>query len=247
MYNAFFTVNTKTEVITVKSKLEDIFKKLQSYSFVLFIGLLVIAFVVVVAINQLRDRTDDSSTDTDITDVTDTDNTDVLNPNDDDIAQLLEEKFIIPVAENVDYEIARNYWDPSLPMEELYRTIIQTNNRYEQNRGLNYRAKDNEPFQVVASITGKVVRVENDSRLGTIVEIEHTDNIKTRYTSLSEAKVNVGDTVKQGDVIGVSGTNFDTESGNHVHFEVLQGTLRLNPNNMIGHKLGEFVNTEDED
>ena len=78
----------------MKNKLEDIFKKLQSYSFILFIGLLVIAFVIVVAINQLRDRTDDKTSKPD--------DTSVLNPDPNDISHLLEEEFIIPVAENVD-------------------------------------------------------------------------------------------------------------------------------------------------
>lgn len=222
----------------MKDKLDVVIKKLQSYSFILFIGLLVIAFVIVFAISQIRQRTRDESS---------TEDTSVLNPDPDDVTNILEETFIIPVQSDVKYEVARDYWDPTLPQEELLKTIIKNENRYEQNRGINYRAIDKSTFKVVAAATGKVVRVDEDDRLGIIVEIEHVDDLRTRYYSLSESKVSVGDTVKQGDVIGLSGTNYDTESGNHVHFEILKGEARLNPKNMIGHKLKEFVNTDNED
>lgn len=241
MYNGSFAVNTKTEVITVKDKLDVILKKLQSYSFILFIGLLVIAFTVVFAISQLRDRADD--------DTSTTDDTSVLNPDPNDISHIFNERFEMPVVGDVKYEIIRYHiLDKSLsPTEHLTAVINHGNGVYTQNYGINIKAEDNSTFQVGASASGKVIKVEQDDQLGVIVEIEHTDNLKTRYYSLSEANVSVGQMVQQGDVIGKSGENFDTESGNHVHFEILVGNQRLNPRDMIGRQLKEFVNTQNEE
>ena len=55
---------------------------------------------------------------------------------------------------------------------------------------------------------------------------------------MQEVNVTIGDKVKQGDVIGTAGSNnYDPASGVHVHFKVLKGEFKINPNELIGKKL----------
>jgi murein DD-endopeptidase MepM/ murein hydrolase activator NlpD len=57
---------------------------------------------------------------------------------------------------------------------------------------------------------------------GNFVMIEHPfgDNVRTRYAHLEKVSVQIGDYVKQGDVIGLMGETGDA-TGCHVHFEVI--------------------------
>lgn len=59
---------------------------------------------------------------------------------------------------------------------------------------------------VTAIGSGKVVYVGEAALLGKFVVIDHGMGLKTWYCTLSEAKCDVGATVKKGDVIGVSGS-----------------------------------------
>ena len=48
---------------------------------------------------------------------------------------------------------------------------------------------------------------------------------------MNDTKVNVGDTVKQGDVIAKASTNtIDASLNNHLHFALMKNETLLNPN-----------------
>lgn len=76
---------------------------------------------------------------------------------------------------------------------------------------------------VWASKSGLVVDSNYRSDSGNYVVIEHiyNDGTKqwTRYLHLDSRKVNIGDIVQQGDVIGIRG-NTGTGSGPHLHFQM---------------------------
>ena len=55
--------------------------------------------------------------------------------------------------------------------------------------------------------------------LGNVVEIDHQDGTQTMYAHNSQVLVYVGQSVKQGDVIALSG-NTGRSTGPHVHFEI---------------------------
>lgn len=84
---------------------------------------------------------------------------------------------------------------------------------------------------VVASADGVVIKDEElgsgksgwNNGYGIFVLIEHTNGIRTRYAHLNEARVDIGDIVSRGQVIGTMGStgNTETVNGCHVHFEVL--------------------------
>lgn len=65
---------------------------------------------------------------------------------------------------------------------------------------------------------GIVKKIYSDSRGGKQIVIEHNDGTKSGYAHLSKHDLfSVGDPVKAGDVIGLSG-NTGTSSGPHLHF-----------------------------
>ncbi len=81
---------------------------------------------------------------------------------------------------------------------------------------------------VVASCGGTVTRAGWGSGYGYVVYINHEDGRQTRYAHLSKILVKVGQTVKQGERIALSG-NTGVSSGPHVHFEILIGGNQVDP------------------
>ena len=98
------------------------------------------------------------------------------------------------------------------------------------NTGILY-SSDKE-FNIISSLDGKVSNVKEDEILGNIIEIEHSNNIVTIYQSVKNVNVKVGDIVKQGDLIALSGSNkLENEKENCLHFEVYQNGALINPEN----------------
>ena len=81
---------------------------------------------------------------------------------------------------------------------------------------------------VYASCGGTVAKAGWGSGYGYVVYINHEDGRQTRYAHLSKILVKVGQTVKQGEKIALSG-NTGVSSGPHVHFEILIGGKQVNP------------------
>jgi murein DD-endopeptidase MepM/ murein hydrolase activator NlpD len=81
---------------------------------------------------------------------------------------------------------------------------------------------------VVASSGGTVVKAGWGSGYGYVVYINHIDGRQTRYGHLSKVLVKVGQSVKQGERIALSG-NTGVSTGPHVHFEILINGKQVNP------------------
>ena len=81
---------------------------------------------------------------------------------------------------------------------------------------------------IYASSGGTVSRAGWGSGYGYVVYIDHTDGRQTRYAHLSKVLVKVGQTVKQGEKIALSG-NTGITSGPHLHFEMLINGVQKNP------------------
>lgn len=79
-----------------------------------------------------------------------------------------------------------------------------------------------------ASCGGTVIKAGWGSGYGYCVYIQHPDGKVTRYGHMSKVTVKAGQTVKQGEKIGLSG-NTGVSSGPHVHFEILVGGTQVNP------------------
>ena len=82
---------------------------------------------------------------------------------------------------------------------------------------------------VKASADGVVVLAQNDLfYTGGTILIEHGHGIVTGYSHLSEVKAKVGDVVKQGDIIGLSGST-GRSTGPHLHFTLSWNDIRVAP------------------
>ena len=89
-----------------------------------------------------------------------------------------------------------------------------------------------EGTEVLAVYDGKIVSVETTLLKGTTVVIDHGDGLVTVYNSLADGdSVAVGQTVKQGDVIGTVSVSNRQESGSgaHLHFEVKENGEFIDP------------------
>ncbi len=152
----------------------------------------------------------------------------------------------MPVTDSQLAVIKKEFYDKDADKEKRAAALVFYNNRVMQNKGLDIAAKDGGAFDVVASLSGKVSKVKEDSLLGNEVEIEHENGVITRYQSITDITVEVGDKVKQGAVIAKAGRSLlNEEAGTHVHFEIRQNDVALNPNAVFGSQLTS-LETKDE-
>ena len=85
-----------------------------------------------------------------------------------------------------------------------------------------------EGADVVATGAGLVTWSGQRYGYGNLIEIDHGDGLTTRYGHNKTIKVNVGDVVTKGDVIGEMGRT-GRATGAHVHYEVLKNGRQLDP------------------
>lgn len=123
--------------------------------------------------------------------------------------------------------VDKYFYDVNSEADKQENSLIYFQNTYMKNTGILY--KDNEAFDAIAVLSGKVLNVRSDDILGNVVEIEHNTNLRTIYYSLGEVKVKVGDMLIQGQTIGVSGANNITENKNNLLFEAYYNGALVNP------------------
>ncbi|MEQ9467655.1 MAG: peptidoglycan DD-metalloendopeptidase family protein [Ekhidna sp.] len=83
--------------------------------------------------------------------------------------------------------------------------------------------------EVIATADGIVEKVEpNKDGYGNLLTLMHGEEYQTRYSQLKEFKVKVGDKVRKGDVIALSG-NSGQSTAPHLHYEVIKGSEHVNP------------------
>ncbi len=81
---------------------------------------------------------------------------------------------------------------------------------------------------VTACAGGKVVLAEDRVSTGWSVVIEHLPGLYSLYYHMSELKVKEGDTVKMGELIGLSGAT-GLATGPHLHWEMRLNMSAVNP------------------
>jgi murein DD-endopeptidase MepM/ murein hydrolase activator NlpD len=85
---------------------------------------------------------------------------------------------------------------------------------------------------VVAAAGGVVATVAYVPEYGNIVDIDHDNGLTSRYAHLSKSLVRVGDVVMKGQKVALVG-NTGRTTGPHLHFEVREKGIPLNPNKFL--------------
>lgn len=83
---------------------------------------------------------------------------------------------------------------------------------------------------IYAAKSGVVTTSTYNSSYGNYVVVSHSDGTSTLYAHMKKRNATVGQTVKQGAVIGYVGTT-GSSTGNHLHFEVRINGNRTDPVN----------------
>ncbi|HYW96802.1 MAG TPA: M23 family metallopeptidase [Bacteroidales bacterium] len=90
------------------------------------------------------------------------------------------------------------------------------------------------PNEVVkASLDGTVIMATWTLETGYVIEIQHDDNLISVYKHNAELLQKVGMRVKAGDAIAIIGNSGELTTGPHLHFELWQNGMALDPENFI--------------
>lgn len=85
-----------------------------------------------------------------------------------------------------------------------------------------------EDTEIKSCSEGTVKYVGEDKEYGKYIIIDHGLGVETKYANLKEMKVEVGKSVKSGEIIGTSGSYSDPEVP-HLHFELIYMADNKNP------------------
>lgn len=155
------------------------------------------------------------------------------------------ENISLPVANGEETVIKTQFYDMNGSEEEQEAALVSYNNQFYLNKGIDIGMNDGKEFDVLASISGKVSKVQEDSLNGNLVEIEHENGVVTRYQSIKDIKVEVGDQVTKGQALAKSGQSLINEkAGIHVHFEIRQADVALNPVDFLDKPLSSIQASE---
>jgi len=87
---------------------------------------------------------------------------------------------------------------------------------------------------ILAADSGRIVQAGwlDNSGYGIRIMIDHGNGFHTLYAHLSRVRVQVGQSVNRGDVIGDMGST-GRSTGTHLHFEIRRGSVLENPLNFL--------------
>jgi stage II sporulation protein Q len=126
-----------------------------------------------------------------------------------------------PVANRNEVVSGIPFYDTKASNEDKQAAMVQYGDTLTPHTGLDLVKADNQTFDVLAALSGKVTVVEKNPLTGSQVEITSSNGMITIYQSLSDIIVAQGAEVKQGDIIAKAGVNeLEKDDGVHLHFEV---------------------------
>ncbi len=91
---------------------------------------------------------------------------------------------------------------------------------------------------IIAAAGGVVVAAEYHSGYGYMIDLDHGNDLVTRYAHTSKMLVKPGDLVKRGQKIALVGST-GRSTGAHLHFEVRLSGAAVNPNNFLSKGAGK--------
>jgi len=97
--------------------------------------------------------------------------------------------------------------------------------------GVDIVTKEDEPIKAV--LEGLVLFSGWTDKTGYVIIIQHQNNLVSSYKHCATVLKNEGDFVEAGDPIGIVGNTGELTDGPHLHFELWQNGIALNPQEFI--------------
>lgn len=104
------------------------------------------------------------------------------------------------------------------------------NGHQRHHNGIDIAAKHGSKIQTIAS--GFVTFAGRKGGYGNVIDIHHSDSLKSRYAHLDTIKVKKGEVVRKGDTIATMGKT-GRATGSHLHLEVWKKNRPVNPESYI--------------
>ena len=133
--------------------------------------------------------------------------------------------YVFPL-ENADAAVLDSFGDRPIP-----DIPVNVSPKYAFHRGVDLEAS--EGSSVLAVADGTVTVSASDLIYGEQITIQHADGMLTTYCHLSERLVSEGDSVRQGQIIGRSGST-GWVTGPHLHLEVQLDGEYVDPLEALG-------------
>jgi len=102
-----------------------------------------------------------------------------------------------------------------------------------KHQGIDFFVPLGTPVQATAD--GMVTQAAKVDNYGVVVRLRHGKTYETVYAHLSKLLVKKGVTVKKGQIIAYSGDS-GLSSGPHLHYEVIENGVNLNPREFLAEK-----------
>ncbi|WP_280770537.1 M23 family metallopeptidase [Salipaludibacillus daqingensis] len=159
-----------------------------------------------------------------------------------------DEVFDMPVVDDEEVAVVGTFHDYEASVEEQKQSLIHYDNYYYQNKGIDLAKEDESTFDVTATLSGTVVKAEEDPLFGQVIHIEHDEDTLTIYQSLENVTVETGQSVRQGDVLGQAGRNlYNRDAGVHAHFEIRKAGVPVNPLDFMDKQLSDLPDFSEEE
>lgn len=130
-------------------------------------------------------------------------------------------------------KVLQDFYDVTADAETRENALLVFKQTFTASSGLSLSI-NNEPFEVLAAMSGEVKEVKMDEFAGNKIVIAHPNGMETRYSSVTDILVKQGDKVEQGQPIATSTENeWNPSAGIHLHFEVLEDGEHVNPRNYL--------------
>ncbi|MBP1157833.1 MULTISPECIES: M23 family metallopeptidase [unclassified Paenibacillus] len=129
-----------------------------------------------------------------------------------------------PFKDKNELDVVLPFFDNKATNEVRQAAMVEYGDTFTPHIGMDFARPDNQTFDVMAVMSGKVTALQKDPIVGHLVEITHSTGLVSVYQSLAEVNVAKDAEVKKGDVIAKAGRNeLEKEQGVHLHFELRQG------------------------